>query len=762
MTKPTRSVGQPAAHDSAMAQVTGQARYVDDLPELPGTLHLAFGRSERAHAKIAKMDLANVAAFPGVEAVYTAQDIIGKNDVSPIGGDDPLLADGEVIFHGQALFLVAAVSKNIARRAARLANISYQDLPAILSIEAARAAGSRLEDAQIIRQGDAANALASAPHTIEGKLATGAQDHFYLEGQIAYAIPGEAGEMRVFSSTQHPSEVQGGIAHVLDCPAHKISVEIRRMGGGFGGKETQALLIAAATALVASQSGRPAKLCMDRDDDMAMTGKRHGFEMAYRAGFDDAGVLHGIEIDLASDCGCSMDLSAAINDRAMFHADNAYALHDVIIRSERFRTNKVSATAFRGFGGPQGMILIERVMDHIANELGLDPLLVRQRNFYRKAQDTAPYGQKIGPLEIEPIVAELAKSSDYQARRTEIEHWNQAHQTSKRGICLTPVKFGISFTTTFLNQAGALVHVYRDGSVILNHGGTEMGQGLFVKVAQVVADVFGLPLADIQVSATATDKVPNTSATAASSGSDLNGMAAQLAAKTIRARLINFAKKEYKCAADQIHFSGGKVQVPGAELGFAELVELAYQAQISLSSTGFYATPDISYDRTNHQGTPFFYYAEGAAVSEVEIDTLTGEARVRRVDILHSVGKSLNPAIDLGQIEGGFIQGMGWLTNEEVCFDAVGRLTTHAPSTYKIPTSSDRPDHFNIKLYASKGSEAETVHRSKAVGEPPFMLAISVHGALRAAIAATGSQDRFVELNAPATPETILRAITSK
>jgi len=578
----TQETGKPTAHDSALGHVTGQAIYVDDMPELPGTLHLAFGRSERAHAKITALDLSEVRAASGVVAVFCAEDIAGKNDVSPVAGDDPLFADGTVIYHGQALFVVAATTKQIARKAARLVKINYQDLPAILSITDARAANTQLEPAQEMRRGDASGQITNAAHKVKGKLATGAQDHFYLEGQIAYAIPGEAGQLLVHSSTQHPSEVQSGVAHVLGVAANQITVEVRRMGGGFGGKETQALFIAAAAALVADQTGRPAKLCMDRDDDMAMTGKRHGFEMQYHVGFDDSGRMCGAKLDLASDCGCSMDLSAAINDRAMFHADNAYFLPAVTICSQRFRTNKVSATAFRGFGGPQGMMLIERVMDHIADHLGLDPLEVRQCNFYGPERDITPYGQQVKDFEIPALVDELAQTSAYGERLQQIKKWNAAHPMSKRGIALTPVKFGISFTTTFLNQAGALVHVYRDGSIAVNHGGTEMGQGLFIKVAQVVADVFGVPVDMVQISATRTDKVPNTSATAASSGSDLNGMAAAIAARSIRERLREVAAVHFDCAPDEITFEGGKVSSPDGYLNFADLVEQAYLARRSL------------------------------------------------------------------------------------------------------------------------------------------------------------------------------------
>ncbi|MCF6291853.1 MAG: xanthine dehydrogenase molybdopterin binding subunit [Robiginitomaculum sp.] len=761
MNNKTDMVGKPIKHESAYAQVTGQAVYIDDMPELPQTLHLAFGRSTKAHAKILSMNLAKVREFPGVVAVFCADDIVGKNDVSPVAGDDPLFASDKVIYHGQALFVVAANSRKIARKAANLAMVDYRELPAILTISQARLADARLEPCQIMRQGDATGSIANSAHQVSGKLSTGAQDHFYLEGQIAYALPLEDRQMKVFSSTQHPSEVQMGIAHVLGLSSNKVMVEIRRMGGGFGGKETQALLIAAAAALVADKTGRPAKLCLDRDDDMIMTGKRHGFEMSYKVGFDEEGLIAGVEFDLASDCGCSMDLSAAINDRAMFHLDNAYFLPNVTIRSERFRTNKVSATAFRGFGGPQGMILIERVMDHIANELDLDPLIVRQRNFYSKDRDITPYGQQVTDFEVPQIVEQLVKTSDYLVRKTQITEWNNQHQNLKRGLSLSLVKFGISFTTGFLNQAGALVHVYRDGSVILNHGGTEMGQGLFIKISQIVAQVFGLDVSQIQVTATATDKVPNTSATAASSGSDLNGMDAKIAAQTISQRLVECVAEDFNCDKDQVEFIDGNVCFDDQKIPFSEITERAYLARVSLSSTGFYATPDIFYDRPKHQGSPFLYYAYGAAISEIELDVMTGEARSRRVDILHSCGKSLNPAIDLGQIEGGFVQGMGWLGNEEVCFDDQGRLTTHAPSTYKIPTASDRPDHLNITLYDSDGTSLQTVYNSKAVGEPPFMLAISYHGALRAAVQAVGNGG-FAELNAPATPETLLQAITDK
>jgi len=541
-------------------------------------------------------------------------------------------------------------------------------------------------------------------------------------------------------------------------PNHAVTVEIRRMGGAFGGKETQAVLFAAAAALVASKTGRPAKFRADRDDDMVLTGKRHDFEAAYDVGFDETGRIQAIALDLASRCGDTTDLSPAINDRAMFHADNCYFLPTVEILSHRLKTHTVSNTAFRGFGGPQGMLAIERVMDAIAAHLDCDPLAVRQANLYAPGRDQTPYGMTVEDNVAPQLIEALARSSDYAARALEIEAFNAGHRVLKKGIALTPVKFGISFTTTHLNQAGALVHVYADGSVHLNHGGTEMGQGLMIKVAQVVADVFAIPVEAIRISSTITDKVPNTSATAASSGADLNGMAAFNAANTIRERLAAFAAERVGGAPEEVRFTAEGVLAGGQRLTFAELCRLAYLARVSLSSTGFYATPKIHYDRASHTGRPFLYFAYGAAVSEVVIDTLTGEHRVLKADILHDVGRSLNPAIDLGQIEGGFVQGMGWLTTEELVYDEGGRLLTHAPSTYKIPCANDRPE-MRIDIWAEGRNAEPTIHRSKAVGEPPLMLAISVFSALTRAVAASAPGKGLPLLDAPATPERILAAI---
>src|SRR4051794_6478952 len=736
-------VAQPLRHDSAEGHVAGTARYVDDLPELPGILHLAFGLAADGHARLTGLDLTEVRAAPGVVAAFSAADIPGENNVGPVVHDDRLFAEDEILYAGQPLFVVAATSHRAARVAARLAKVEAEPRPALVTIAEAADAGLEFEPPQIMARGDADAALSRAAHRLAGTLAMGGQEHFYLEGQAALAVPGEAGQIHVVSSTQHPSEVQHLIAVLLGLSSADVTVEVRRMGGGFGGKETQAAAYAAACALVAAHTGRPAKIRADRDDDMVMTGKRHDFTAGYDVGFDGEGRIEGIRIALAARCGATVDLSLAISDRAMFHADNCYYLPAVEIVSRRLKTHTVSNTAFRGFGGPQGMMAIERVMDAIAAHLGLDPLAVRRANLYGPGRDATPYHMTVEDNVAPELIAELAEHAGYAARRAEVEAFNTRHNVLKKGLALTPVKFGISFTTTHLNQAGALVLVYADGSIHLNPGGTEMGQGLMIKVAQVVADVFGVPIEAVKVSATRPDKVPNTSATAASSGSDLNGMAAQRAAETIRERLATFAKGQ-----------------EGSESwSFAELCRRAHLARIPLSATGFYATPKIHYDRAAHRGRPFLYFAYGAALSEVVIDTLTGEHKVVAVDILHDVGQSLNPAIDLGQIEGGFIQGMGWLTTEELVFDERGRLLTHAPSTYKIPTANDRPGRMNIAIWESGRNAEATIHRSKAVGEPPLMLAISVFSALTQAIAAAAPGKGLPKLDAPATPERILASV---
>lgn len=748
-------------HDSALLHVTGAARYVDDASEPADLLHLAFGQSSEAHARIVGMDLSQVCAADGVVAVYTAADIPGANDVSPVAGDDRLLADGEVIYVGQPVFLVAATSQLAARKAARLGKIEYAPLPALVTIDAADAADAHIEPVQRMARGDADTALDDAPHRLSGGFAMGGQDHFYLEGQVAVATPQEQGQVHILSSTQHPSEVQHLTAKALCLTHADVTVEVRRMGGAFGGKETQAALFAVAAALVAHKSGRPAKIRADRDDDMVITGKRHDFRVRYDVGHDNQGRILALKLELASRCGATVDLSPAINDRAMFHADNCYWLPDVEILSKRLMTHTVSNTAFRGFGGPQGMMAIEHVIDAVAAKLGLDPLEVREINLYGEGRDVTPYGMTVADNIAPELIARLRADARYDARSAEIDAFNAASPVLKRGIALTPVKFGISFTTTHLNQAGALVLVHSDGTVQVNHGGTEMGQGLMIKVAQVVADVFAIPLDLIRITATRTDKVPNTSATAASSGADLNGMAAHNAAMIIRERLTEFVTRTFGCSEDEVNFTLDGVFAGDEVLSFAELCRRAHIGRVSLSSTGFYATPKIAYDRAAHKGRPFYYFAYGAAVSEVVIDTLTGEHRVLAVDILHDVGSSLNATIDLGQIEGAFIQGQGWLTTEELVYDDKGRLLTHSPSTYKIPTASDRPKHFHIALWDGENVEP-TINRSKAVGEPPFMLAISVFSAIARAVASVAPDVRALpELDAPATPERILAAVTA-
>jgi xanthine dehydrogenase large subunit len=757
----TGVVHSPLAHDSAVNHVTGKAVYVDDIREPSGLLHVYVGTSNCAHGRITRMDLSQVEAFPGVVAVITAQAIHGLNDVSPMHTlDEEILCSGEINFHGQVLFAVAAEDRESARRAARLAVIEVEKLPAILEIEDAVKQQTWVDAPHEMNRGDAAAAIAAAEHQLSGELKTGGQDHFYLEGQASMAIPLEDRDLLINTSSQHPSELQHLVAQALGRPDNAVTVEVRRMGGAFGGKETQAAQWAIIAALIADRTGRPAKIRLDRDDDMISTGKRHDFLIHYDVGFDNDGRIEGIELELAARCGMSADLSGPINDRAMFHCDNAYYLPNVNIRSRRCRTHTVSNTAFRGFGGPQGMMGIERVIDAIAACLGKDPLEIRKLNLYGKDdRNITPYHMTIEDNVLPELLADLTTRSDYLQRRIEGDTFNRGSKIVRRGIALTPVKFGISFTTSFLNQAGALVHVYKDGSIHLNHGGTEMGQGLFIKVAQVVADAFKVNLDRVKITATNTGKVPNTSATAASSGSDMNAMAALDAVNKIKRRLVAFATGQYGVAEDEVVFEHEQVMIGGQIRTFPELVMEAYLARVSLSATGFYRTPKIHYDRATASGRPFLYFAYGAAVSEVEVDTLTGEYRIRRVDILHDVGRSLNPAIDRGQIEGGFVQGAGWLTSEELWWDEQGALRTHAPSTYKIPTGGDVPEIFNVNIW-ERGRNAEpTIHRSKAVGEPPLMLAISVHSAICQAIASTAATGTLPCLDAPATPEKVLMCI---
>ena len=792
------SVTKPLPHDAAPLHVSGTARYVDDIPTPKGTLHLAFGLSPIAKGRITAMDLSAVKAAEGVVMVMTAEDLPFANDVSPSVHDEPLLADGTVNYVGQPVFLVVATSHLAARKAARLGKIDYAEETPILTIEQALAADSRFEDGpRIYAKGNADAAIAQAAHVVEGTFEIGGQEHFYLEGQAALAVPNEGSDMLVHSSTQHPTEIQHKVADALGVPMHAVRVETRRMGGGFGGKESQGNALAVACAVAARATGRACKMRYDRDDDMVITGKRHAFRISYKAGFDENGHVQGVSFLHYAICGWAQDLSLPVADRAMLHSDNAYLLPNARIESHRLKTNTQSATAFRGFGGPQGMVGIERVMDHAAHALGLDPVELRRRNYYEPAHagdeepvrdkplghpdphedltsrgavetgrsvvrpvpsggNTTPYGMEVTDFELHPMTEALLESCDYAARKAAVEQWNAENRVVKKGIAFSPVKFGISFTLTHLNQAGALVHVYQDGSVHLNHGGTEMGQGLFQKVAQVAAARFGIPLEMVKITATDTAKVPNTSATAASSGSDLNGMAVKAACDTIRDRMAAYLAERHQTDPMAVVFADGRVSVGEESYSFAEAAALAYQGRVSLSATGFYKTPKIEWDRIAGRGRPFYYFAYGAAVTEVAVDTLTGENRILRADILHDAGASLNPALDIGQVEGGYVQGAGWLTTEELVWDDKGRLRTHAPSTYKIPACSDRPGVFNVALWDGANRE-DTIYRSKAVGEPPFMLGISAWLALSNAVAACG--DGYPALNAPATAEEVWRAI---
>ena len=757
------SVFREIVHDSAIRHVTGNATYIDDIPTLPRTLHLAFGWSAVPCGVVESVDLGPVREFEGVVEVLLASDLPGANDVSPVAHDEPLLAEESVNFVGQPIYLVIATSHLNARKAARLAKIQIDEREPVLSIDEALQAGSRFEETLVYESGDPDGAIAAAHHKVDGQIEIGGQEHFYLEGQVALAVPLEGSDMLVYSSSQHPTEIQHKVADSLGVPMNSVRVEVRRLGGGFGGKESQANALACACAVAARLTGHPCKMRYDRDDDMILTGKRHDFRIEYRAGFDRNGKIAGVIFRQLARCGWTQDLSLPVADRAMLHADNAYFLPTSRITSERLRTNTQSATAFRGFGGPQGMVGIERVIDHIAHELGRDPAEIRKNNLYRdtgKADpQKTPYGMTVEDCVIREIARELLENSDYSNRRSRIRVWNSRHEVLKRGIAFTPVKFGISFTLTHLNQAGALVHVYQDGSIHLNHGGTEMGQGLFMKVAQVAADAFGQPVASVKITATDTGKVPNTSATAASSGSDLNGMAVKHACDEIVGRISANLAALHQIEPSSVRLGHGEFQVGGETYTFKEAVDLAYMNRISLSATGFYATPKVNWDRRLGRGRPFFYFAYGAAVSEVVIDTLTGENRILRADLLHDAGNSLNPAIDIGQIEGGFVQCAGWLTTEELVWDRNGRLMTHAPSTYKIPACSDRPDEFNVSLWEKGCNPQETVYRSKAVGEPPFMLGISILMALSDAVGACGGYKSYPKLDAPATPEHILSAV---
>ncbi|WP_298908635.1 xanthine dehydrogenase molybdopterin binding subunit [uncultured Aliiroseovarius sp.] len=755
---------QNLKHDSAVKQVQGRADYTDDIAEPIGTLHAYLGVSTVTHGKILSMDLSRVRQAPGVVTVLTAEDVPGVNDVSPTGRhDEPVFPTEKVEFHGQPMFAVIAETRDAARRAAELADVEYEVLPHALDPVAAEQAGMPLvTDPLKLERGDVGAGFAEATHRITGQMIVGGQDHMYLEGHIAFAIPGEDDDVIVHCSTQHPSEAQHMVAHVLGVPNNAVVVNVRRMGGGFGGKESQMNLFCAVAALGAKKLNRPVKIRPDRDQDMTATGKRHDFVIDYDLGFDDAGRIQVVESQFAARCGYSSDLSGPVTDRALFHADNAYYYPNVRLTSRPQKTNTVSNTAFRGFGGPQGAVAAERMIEEIAFALGKDPLEIRKANFYGDETDgrnVTPYHQTVEDNVIGRIVDELEDSADYQARRNAILEHNAKGGVIRRGIALTPVKFGISFTATWFNQAGALVHVYNDGSIHLNHGGTEMGQGLNTKIAQVVAEAFQVDFDRIKITKTTTEKVPNTSATAASSGADLNGLAALDAVEQIKARLVAFAVESRGVSEDAVEFRPNHLRIGDETIAFDTFIKEAYMARVQLSAAGFYKTPKIHWDRASGTGRPFYYYAYGASCSEVAIDTLTGEYRIERTDILHDVGRSLNPILDKGQVEGAFIQGMGWLTTEELWWDDAGRLRTHAPSTYKIPLASDRPREFNVNLVDWSENREMTIKRSKAVGEPPFVLGVSVLEALSMAVASVNDYRTCPRLEAPATPERVLMAV---
>ena len=754
--------GSAIPHDSAIKHVSGAALYIDDMAEPARMLHAYAGLANIAHGRIQRLDLTEVRRAPGVVDVVTRDDIPGHTDIGPVFPGDPLLlTEGDTVeCHGQVIFAVAAESYSAARRAVQLAQIDYEELPACLSIEDGLEQQTFVRPAHTQERGDATAGLQDAPRRATGELRIGGQEQMYLEGQISLCIPDEDGGVLVYSSTQNPTEGQKLVAEVLGIDMHKVTFDTRRMGGAFGGKETHANPWACIAALLARRTGRAIKLRLSRAEDLRATGKRHHFLSRYDLGFTDAGEITALDLTLAGGCGMSPDLSDAIVDRAMFHSDNAYFIPAMRVVGHRVKTHTVSNTAFRGFGGPQGMVAIEDVMDAIARSTGLDPLDVRKANLYRDAgkRNVTHYGQTVEQEVLPQLIERLEATSAYRQRREDIRQFNKDNPILRRGLALTPVKFGISFTVKHLNQAGALIHIYSDGSIQLNHGGTEMGQGLYTKVAQVVAHELQVDIGRIRCTATRTDKVPNTSPTAASSGSDINGMAALAAARTLRERLAACVAEHFDAATDDVQFIADRVIVGETSMPFEEVAQLAYMNRVSLSATGFYKTPKIHYDRATGKGRPFYYFANGAAVSEVIIDTLTGEYRVERVDICHDVGTSLNPAIDLGQIEGGFIQGMGWLTSEELAWDDRGALLTLGPATYKIPAIGDTPTQFHVELLPDSPNAEATVFRSKAVGEPPLMLAISVWCALRDAVASLADYRVHPQLDTPATPERVLLA----
>jgi len=753
-------INEKRPHESGVKHVSGRANYTDDIPEIPGTLYGAIGWSKKAHALITKINLDKVIKSEGVIDVVTSSDIEGRNDVGPVYDGDPIFPK-KAEYYGQPLFAVAAKTIESARKAVLKAKITYKTLKPITTIKEALKKKSYVLKEKVVKKGEALKAIENSIGRLKGSFTTGSQEHFALEGQTAFVIPQEDNDFKVFSSTQHPSETQQIISKMLNQKSNTITVETRRIGGGFGGKETQSFIFAAICTLLAKKTKCPVKLRMDRDDDIIITGKRHDFYSEYEVGFDELGIIKGLKLKLASRCGASPDLSGAINERALLHIDNAYYLENILVENYLCKTNTASNTAFRGFGGNQGMMAIENIIDHIANSLKKDPAEIRRRNFYqKKKKNITHYNMKIEDNVIQEIFDQLLKSSNYKSRQLSIKKFNQSNKFIKKGIAITPVKFGISFTTWHLNQAGALVHIYcNDGSVHINTGAIEMGQGTYTKIAQLVANELGLPFSKVKVSATRTDKVPNTSASAASSTTDLNGAAALNAISKIKISLAKYVKRKYKIKGDEGIYENGTVKFKGKKFKFNSLIKEAYLNRVPLSSSGFYATPKIHFDKKNFKGRPFLYFAYGAAVSEVLVDTLTGENRILRADIVHDAGKAINPAIELGQIEGGFVQGAGWLTMEEVNWKTNGQLTTHSPSTYKIPAVNDMPEKFNVEIF-KKGKNIENViNKSKTTGEPPLMNAMSVFFAIKNAISSVANYNLIPKLNAPATPERILMSI---
>ncbi len=757
-------------HDSAIKHVTGESVYVNDINIGDQMLYGHLVYSKYAHANIKSINTKKALELDGVKAIVSYKDIPGANQMGPVFHDEICLAEKEVSFIGQVILLIAAESKEIARKAEKLIEINYEQLEAIVDLETAIQKNNLLHPPRKIECGNIDSAFKDSMQIIDGSLKTGGQEHWYLETQSCLAIPGEGKEIKIFSSTQHPSETQAIVAEVLGIQKNEVEVEVRRMGGAFGGKETQANHYAAWSSLLANATGRPVKIHLTRDEDQIITGKRHRTISNYRVGFDKDGKINALDIDLNLDAGSSSDLTMAILERAMFHVDNAYYIPNLRIIGSTWKTNLPSNTAMRGFGGPQGMAVIENIIDRIARFLRKDALEIRKLNFYKQeSENLTHYSQKVENNRLPLLYEQLIKSSDYFQRHNQINQFNipkafGINRFTKRGMAMTPVKFGISFTTSFLNQAGALVNIYKDGTVLVNHGGTEMGQGLHTKILKIASDELGISAEFIKVNSTNTSKVPNTSATAASSGTDLNGMAVKNAISKLKERLAKVALKKWlinKESTNKIIFENNEVYVgnqPELYISFADLINLTYLERTSLSATGFYKTPDIHFDKDKGKGKPFHYFAFGMAVSEVEVDTLTGYTRVLRTDILHDVGKSLNKGIDKGQIEGGFIQGLGWVTTEDLKYDEKGNLLNHSPDTYKIPTIQDLPKDFRVD-FLKNVPNPNTIKQSKAVGEPPFMLALSVWLAIKDAISAVGDHKIEPEFSLPATNEVILKSI---